>query len=192
MKDYRRRHYVTDRDYQGRVVLAIILICCAGLLLSLGLFNYFSYTNIESLRWKTHIEPSTLGDIVRPYLISSSLAGIALTVIALYFLLNTLLQKTAGPIYRMAKDIGNATGGDLSQNIFLRKGDDFRETAVELNKMIVSVRTNFRQTIEKFAEIRRTVDSLEYVMDKPEIAEQKCQRLLDDLEVLKEISSRYS
>lgn len=191
MKEYRRKRYFIDKDFQGRVVIAIILVSSAGLLLTLSLFNYLSYTNVESLRWRTHLELHTIGDIVRPYLISSGISGIALTAFALYALLDSLLQKTAGPIYRMAKDIKYATEGDLSRDIFLRKGDDFKDTAIELNRMIASLRTNSRHTIEKFTDIRRIVDSLEYVMDKPEIADQKCQQLMDDLQTLKEISNKY-
>ena len=139
MDKYRRRHYFIDRSYQGGVVARIVMICSAGMLLELGLFNYLSYGNIESMRWKTHIGIERISEIVSFYLVYSSLFSIFVTVGVLYLFLSSVLKKTAGPIYRLNKDIGSAADGNLSLSIWLRGEDDFKETAAELDRMNSSV-----------------------------------------------------
>ncbi|MBI5639650.1 MAG: methyl-accepting chemotaxis protein [Nitrospirae bacterium] len=187
MRTYKRRQYIVDRSYQGRVIAKIVMICSLGMMLELVMFNYLSYGNIESLRWRVHISAETISEIVRSYLISSSAVGISVTAIALYLFLQGILQRTAGPIYRLKKDIEIASSGDLSLSIWLSREDDFKDTAVELNRMIEAMRADFTLMRKGFSDVTRTVDLLEYVADKPEIAIAKCQRLIDTLEPLKEI-----
>lgn len=187
MKDYKRRHYFIDKGYQGRIILNIIMVCAAGMFLELGLFNYLSFRNMESLRWKMHIEADKVSEIISSYLLYSSIIALLFTITALYLFLRFVLRKTAGPIYRLNKDLQTAAEGDLSLNIWLRRDDDFRETAVELNKMLEAVRGDFRKLGAGFSEIDKTVNSLEYMLDKPEIASRKCRQLIEHLEPLKNI-----
>ena len=51
----KRRQYMTHKGYQMGILLEIILICAIGLFINLGIFNFFSYKEIESLRWRMHI-----------------------------------------------------------------------------------------------------------------------------------------
>ncbi len=187
MADYKRRNYFIDRDYQGRIILRIIMICSAGLLLELGLFNVLSYRNMESMRWRSHISAETLGEITRTYLIYSSIFAIIFTIAALFIYLRYVHHKSAGPLYRLSKDIENAADGNLAFNIWLRREDDFKETAYELNRMLASFRSDFRQLGDSLSEASRTIDVLEYVGDRPELAKQKCQQLVECLEPLKKL-----
>jgi len=187
MREYKRRQFLVDKSYQMRIITRILLICFAGLVLDLVVFNMLSYTNIEAMRWRTHIQFETVNDIVWSYLVYSSVIAMLFTVTVLYLYIRFMRRQTAGPLFRLNKDIGSAAKGDLSLNIYLRGEDDFKETAAELNTMISSIRADFRLLSEKFAAIEKTVNVLEYVADKPEIALQKCQQLIEYLEPLQEM-----
>lgn len=184
---YKRRNYFIDKAYQGRMVLRIIMICAAGLLFELVLFNFLSYRNLEQMRWRTHIGAETVGDITNTYLLYSSILGVTFTCVALFAYLRVMNRRTAGPLYRMKRDIEMAADGDLSLNIWLRREDDFKETANELNLMVAAIRQDFKQLGDGLANVGRTIDVLEYVEDRPEFMKQKCRQLIEHLEPLKNI-----
>ncbi|MDA8241707.1 MAG: hypothetical protein M0Z67_15240 [Nitrospiraceae bacterium] len=187
MRGYKRRNFFIDRSYQGRIIMRILQICFAGLALELVLFNYLSYRNVEAMRWRTHIQADTLGEIVSSYLVYSSVVALLLTGAALFVYIKFMRQKTAGPLYRLHKDIGFAAEGDLSRNIWLRGDDDFKDTAEELDRMISSIRADFRLLSERMVDIGRTVDLLEYIADRPALASEKCRQLIEYLEPLQKI-----
>jgi len=186
MRGYKRRNFFIDKSYQGRIIMRILQICFAGLILELFLFNYLSYRNMEDMRWKMHVGADTVSQLVQSYLAYSSVIALLFTVSALYVYIRFIRHQTAGPLYRLNRDIGIAAEGDLSLNV-LRDEGDFRETAEELNRMLSSIRTDFRLMSERFVDIDRTVSLLEYIGDKPEVASRKCEQLIEYLEPLRKI-----
>lgn len=187
MADYKRRNYFIDKAYQGRMILRIVMVCAAGLLLELALFNFLSYRNLEAMRWRTHISAETVGDITGTYLIYSSIFAVVFTCAALFVYLRVMHRRAAGPLYRMKRDIEMAAEGDLSLNIWLRREDDFKETARELNQMVAAIRQDFRHLGDGLADVGRTIDVLEYVEDRPELMKQKCRQLIEYIEPLKSV-----
>lgn len=184
---YKRRSYFIDKAYQGRMVLRIIMICAAGLLFELALFNFLSYRSLEEMRWRTHIGAETVGEITGTYLIYSSIFAVLFTCAALFVYSRVMHRRAAGPLYRMKRDIEMAADGDLSLNIWLRREDDFKETADELNRMVAAIRQDFRQMGDGLDKVGRTIDMLEYAEARPELMKQKCRQLIEHLEPLKDI-----
>ncbi|RJQ13288.1 MAG: methyl-accepting chemotaxis protein [Nitrospiraceae bacterium] len=188
--EHKRKRYITDKVYQWRLALRIISICSVYLLLNLVLFNYLSYRKIEFLRWKMNLPFETTGEIVEPYLISSTAITMSLAVATLVIYIIFILNKTSGPVYRLKADMEKAADGDLSTNIYLRSGDDFKETAKDCNNMVLSLRGRFARIKEGFSSAEKSLEKIEYVKDRPEIAAKECKALADTIEALKkEISS---
>lgn len=183
-KNNKRKLYITDKGYQWRAVLSIIAICAAGLFINLVLFNYLAYRELESLQWKGHINAGSTGDVVMPLLIYTGIFSSALTVLALFFYFRRLMHRTAGPLFRLKKDIERAAQGDLSVTIYLRKADDFKDAARECNRAIESLRNRFSLLKEKFLFIGRTLDILEYAKDREGVSAQKCKLLKEAVESL--------
>lgn len=180
----KRRQYITHKSYQRGVVLRIILVCAIGLLINLGIFNYFSYEKIESLRWRMHIPVNTVGDIIGQYLIYSTIPSVTLAVIIFLIFLIYIIKKTDRLLYELKNDIEKVAGGDLSFNVLLRGRDDFKDVEDDCNMMISSFRSKFSLIKEKMHGINKTLESLEHVKDKPEIFSQKSQLLIETLEHL--------
>ncbi|MBI5100263.1 MAG: methyl-accepting chemotaxis protein [Nitrospirae bacterium] len=190
MKKYRRRHYFIDKGYQGRIIFKIILLCLAGVVIELGVFNYLAYSDLESLRWRVHLDISSTRDIIRSHLIVSGIISVSFTSGALFLFLRSIILRTAGPVFRLKKDIDLATEGDLSKEIWLRKEDDFKDTAMDLNKMIESFREDFRKIGATAAEIQRITYVLQFIEDKPGVATEKCDQLISRLDELISSASR--
>ena len=187
----RRRQYVTDRRYQWRTVLEVVAICAGGLLVNLTLFSYLSFRELESLRWKTHIQAESIADVVTPYLVYTGIFSSCLTVLALLFFFSRLMRKTAGPLFRLKKDVEKAALGDLSVNIYLRRDDDFKDVAKECNRAIETLRNTFSLLKERFQFIGRTLDILEYAKDKREVAVQKSDLLKTTLDTLRSETGKF-
>ncbi len=183
--DYKRKQYITDKAYQWRIALRIVSICSAYFLMNLMLFNYLSYRKLEFFRWKMHLPVETIGEIVRPHLISSVAITMSLAVITLIIFIIYTLKKTSGPIYRLKADIEKAANGDLSIDIFLRSSDDFKETAKDCNTMVSSLRNRFARMKEGFSSAEKTLEKMEYIKDNPDIAVRECKTLVETLESLK-------
>lgn len=179
----KRRQYTTHKGYQRGTVLKIILICAIGLFINLGIFNYFSYEKIESLRWRVHIPVNTVGDIIGPYLIYSTIPSVTLVVLALLIFFRHLIKKTDLMLYALKNDIEKVAGGDLSFKVSLNETDDFDDLSDACNRMISSFRDKFSVLKVKMHDINETLEGLEHVKDK-QVLNQKTQVLIETFEQL--------
>lgn len=184
-RGYKRRNYVTDKRFQGKYVLTTVGICALGMLLAVGVFNYLSYGTIELAIWRAHVDEKTVGEIIRPHLISSNAFALFFTVVSLIVFSRFVLIKTAPPLYRIKKFIERTGEGNLNQTLDWITIDEFRDTADELNSMVSTLRERFdeiKKTGHAVIELSRAVG---YTIDMPEIAAEKCSLLLENIEGLK-------
>ena len=70
---------------------------------------------------------------------------IILVVIIATFL---IFHRIAGPAYHIERDLGTMTDGDLTKRIYLRKHDELKPIATNLNKMVDFISQNL-DTIQK-------------------------------------------
>lgn len=178
----KRRCIINDKKYQVRIVLSIVFICCFFLIMNLILFNVLSYDKLETLRWKMHLSEETTGDIVREALLLSTSISLILTIGTLIIFIWHMFRKTSGPIYGLKSFFERAEGGNLSTDIYLRKGDDFKETAASCNIMISSIRERFSDARDKFDFIEKEMNSLKDFSGEPEMIREKCRMLMDTLD----------
>ncbi len=182
----KRRQYITHKSYQRGFVLWIILICAIGLLVNLGIFNFFSYKEIESLRWRMHIPVDTVGDIIGQYLIYSTIPVVTLVVTALLIFFRHIIKKTDRMLYDLKKDIDNIADGDISFNVSLsmHNKDDFKDLSDGCNRMVSSLRDKFSVLKIKMQGINETLEGLEHIKDK-QLLNQKTRMLIETFERLK-------
>ncbi len=159
----KRKQYITHKSYQRGVVLRIILICAMGLFINLGIFNFFSYREVESLRWRMHIPVNTIGDIIGQYLIYSTIPSVAFVAIALLIYFKHLIKNTDRTLCGLKNDIERVADGDLSFNVSLDKRDDFKNIYDSCNRMISSFRDKFSALKVKTNDINGILESLENV-----------------------------
>ena len=179
----KRRQYMTHKGYQLGILLKIILICAIGLFINLGIFNFFSYKEIESLRWRMHIPVDTIGDIVGQYLAYSTVPSVTLVVIALLIFFRHIIKKTDLMLYTLKNDIEKVADGDLSFNVSLNKTDDFNYLSDDCNRMISSFRDKFSVLKVKMYDMNETLEGLQHIKDK-QVLSQKTQVLIETFERL--------
>lgn len=186
MKGYKRRTYIVDKRYQGKFVFTVLCICSIGMIAALFAFNYFSFKNLDSTVWRVHIDASTVGEIVKPYLIFSNLFALSLTAAILIAFSRFVLVKTAPPLFRLQRYIEKTGEGNLTADLEWLAVDEFKETAGELDYMVVALRDKFTVVKEKAKDVETASEALHYLLDKPESLLHKCQNLKNSLQSLKE------
>ncbi|MDP2168334.1 MAG: methyl-accepting chemotaxis protein [Thermodesulfovibrionales bacterium] len=190
MRGYKRRKYVVDKRYQGKFTLTVIGFCAFGMLVALGIFNYLAYRKFESVMWRVHIDESTIGELIKSSLIYSNVIALVLTALILIAFSRFVLLKTAPPLFRLNRHIEKAAGGNLTSNLDWVQNDEFKETAEELNRMVSSLRDKFRVVKDRGKDVQSVSNILGYVMDKPDLADEKCRLLADSLRSLRDALSK--
>jgi len=155
-----RRRYLVDKSFQGRFIVSYVAISIAGMITSIGLFNYFALAAIERLKWKMAIYESTLSEVISPYLFTIIVFAALFSGFTVMVLSRITTWKIAGPIYRLKKDIDELADGNLNIKFALRKKDAFKDIATELNAVTASLRERFKEIDSSFQEVKGIVQSI--------------------------------
>lgn len=85
--------------------------------------------------------------------------GLIVVVVELAFLTIFISHKVAGPIYRFSKFAEDVQAGNLASKIYLRKGDELTDVAIEFNKTSDYLCENFKRVMENHALLLKMVKS---------------------------------
>lgn len=184
-RPYRRRQYIVDWRYQGKFVITIVAICAMGTLVALSMFNALAYHRLEAVTWQMHIEASTVGELIQPFLIYSYVLALFVTVTVLVGFTQFVILKTAPPLYRLQRFIERAAAGNLVAALDWVKNDEFGETASALNGMVESLRGRFARVKHATEDVVEVSVVLGHVLDRPPVALEKCATMRDGLKALR-------
>jgi len=154
-RTYRRRKYFVNRSYQGKYVLAIILICAFGLALALTAFNTFSYDKLEKVSWSVHLSAGSVGELIMPYLLYSIAGSVLIVLILLLLFFQYYVHRTIAHLHRLGNYIDMVGGGNLTVDLDWKFQGEFPDTAEGLNQMVRAMR-------EKFAKIKQYSGDISY------------------------------
>lgn len=165
---YRRRKYLIDTIFQSRIIIIFVALSLLGSFIAVAVFNLLALNKLDDLFWSSHIRVQSTGEYLRPLFVRVNIISFMFVSLAFIVAAFLIIKKTSGPLYRMSKDISKVAAGDLTADISLRKGDDFRDVAHELDIMVKSLRNRFSSLNEQYK-----ICSLE--LEKGDITDtQKC------------------
>ena len=132
-KQYSRRHYFINKEFQGRQIWNYFLLVAVGSLLFIGLFSFFSSNTLSITYDNYHLQLGlTPGILLRKLLYAQwffiVLGGGVVILITLF-----LTHRIAGPFYRFEKALDEMIQGNISRKIFLRQKDEGKELAKKIN-----------------------------------------------------------
>lgn len=130
-----RKHYMIrpmlQIKYLAAVLSAITLTAVA---------TYFAFWS--SLVHSAGLEQMSAGDMValeRAYQIN--FIWVVLILVASFGLMSVIVfHRLVGPIYVIQRALKKISEGDITQDVCLRKNDELKDTAVELQNMIENIR----------------------------------------------------
>ncbi len=134
-KPYKRRRFFIKKDLQSRFILCFCLLILLGNILATALVLVFLKGNLTSMFHNSSLVITDTAYFFLPAVLYTNL--ITIVIISLSVIVITLLvsHKIAGPLFRLETDITVIAKGDLTHTVHLRKGDQFRELAVDINQM---------------------------------------------------------
>ena len=177
---FKRRIYIIDPEFQYGLIRKISFLAVLMIIMSLSflLIVYHLYGDIRielvqpdpfaALKGiKTIEEPRTLLRLLWPVLGICVIVTLAVTFI--YGLL--ISHRMAGPIFRIKKVLSDMSGGALRGEVNLRRGDDFKSLAEEINQLKKSWRDNIQEMETICGKIRsddetKREDALEALMTR--------------------------
>ncbi len=130
MEDYKRKKYLSRKKYQFKYALTILIFVLIAAVASISLLYYelsrrFEMVNIlEEISWSNYLSRMVV------ILGFAFLAGIFLS------------GKIVGPVFRLEKTLKEINSGKFNEKINLRKGDEFKETAREINILSEKLETS--------------------------------------------------
>lgn len=141
-------------NYMVRASLQIkYLIVVAAIITLTAISMYFAFCS--SLIHSAGLELMSAGDMTaleRAY--QTNFVWVVLILTAAFGLLSFFIfHRLVGPIFVFERAIRNLASGDLTTNVSLRKNDELKDTAVELQKMIDNIRDAVLEDRKKIKEI---------------------------------------
>ena len=181
-KQYTRRHYFINKNFQGKYIFNYFLIVAIGSLLFIGIFSFFSSNTLSITYENYHLQLGlTPGILFRKILYIQwffiVLGGGAVVLITLF-----LTHRIAGPFFRFEKTLDEMTAGNISNKIVLRGKDEGKELAKKINAFSSALSDNL-SLIEKFnSNINIASMQMEETLQKPRLDTDKLASLLNEIQ----------
>ncbi len=147
----KRKYYIVEGWYQIKfsLILIIAMVFAATVIIFSTLLTIHPAMNQELSGAVTESQAFTVGwNVIKGYLFRFSLLLIIALFVGIY-----ISHKIIGPIHRLEGAVKKMGEGDLSQHIFLRRGDEFAKLSQNLNILI----EKFRQLLLENQEISGSV-----------------------------------
>jgi len=160
---FRRRNYIINKKMQLRYSLLFVLASFAGSILAVTLFNTLAVRRLETLIWKSHLNIQSTGEVIKPLALYVNIADFLFVLLLLVLIGSWMIRKTSGPLFRISRDIDQIGSGDLSRNIVLRRKDEFKDVADDLNSMTGKLRKSFFEIREGYTLVSESVRHLKEV-----------------------------
>ena len=166
-KKYKRKSYIIDPEFQNRMIrrlcfLGIAIIASSLLFLTVVHHLYGDVQLIvtqpdpfksATMFTSTPVEPSSLFNLLWPVMAIC----VGITLVFLFFFGIIMSHRMAGPIYRIRMILQEMTGGNLRGDVRLRKKDEFKHLANDLNDL----KTSLRKTVQQMSEIVKSLALIE-------------------------------
>jgi len=154
-KRNKRKIYFIKKNFQTRFILRFVAVAAGWSAASLLLFFYLANEKLEEVRYSSHIDISTTGELLMPVTIGVLASSLLLFAGVLGYAIHTLLHRLSGPLGQIRRDLARISSGDLTSDIVLRENDEFRDLAADLEEM----RRELLQRIARLKEQQATLSA---------------------------------
>lgn len=131
---YKRRNYLINKNFQGKLILGYFLFMVAGCLLFTVILAALSADTLTVVYRNNDLQMGQTPFMLVKQVLTAHwvfiVVGGALIVIAATF----ITHRMAGPMFRLEHAVDNMVNGRLDDVIYLRKKDEGKELAAKLNQ----------------------------------------------------------
>jgi len=180
-----RTNRFTLKGFQKNMLKRFIAITAIGGVVAPLLFSVMAKRRLDEIFYTFHL-PKSIDEFLLPYVITANLTGLFIVIVALVFTMKSAFWKVSGPLFRVSQDIQKLIDGDLTVNIRLRKGDEFKDMAKDFDVMGKAMREKFIKIKEKSEKLLDTAVDMGLYHDEKEILKQKNMQLKKNIDELRE------
>ncbi len=159
-RGYKRRTIVVDRPYQYGFVIRLLPLVVLGTALYIAGF-YLLAQDVLSMTYAHYdLQIENTAHLLLPELLAVSLLALVLTGGLVVGATLVASHRLAGPVYRFIKSVEEFRAGNLGLRITLRKKDNGRELAAQLNAMAQEYGDRLnraRETVDRASDLARNL-----------------------------------
>lgn len=142
---YKRRQFLVKRDFQSRFIFQFCILVFVSALISTGMILYFSRGSLTSMFSQSRLMVTDTARYLLPTVVYANLVTIVIIAVAVMLVTLFISHKVAGPLFHFEKDVKAIADGDLTLTIRLRKKDQLRELAQNINQMTSCLNRKVRE-----------------------------------------------
>jgi len=142
---YRRKNVYIDKDFQNRFILKFCALVALGAEVTILLLYYLSLQSTSVSFVNARVKVMTTADYLLPFLTQTVLVVTVLVGLGAIGVTLFVSHKIAGPLFRFKQTFKGLSGGNFTNQVCLRKGDQLLEVAGDFNQMIVVIRTRLSE-----------------------------------------------
>lgn len=137
-----RRIYFINKKLQTRFILKFVFIVICWAVATVAMYTYLVGKKLESLRYSSHIDIKTTGELFLPITLGTHLISFLIFAALLAYAMRSILKRLSPPLYSIKKDLARIASGDLTSKVSLCEGEEFQELASGLEMMRSKLREN--------------------------------------------------
>lgn len=142
-----RKELLPARNFQLRFITRLVATVTIWGAATVLVFTYLLSKKLDTLRYSSHIDATTIGELLLPTTIVVHALSLLIFTAALAYSMQSLWKKLSPPLHSLKKDMARISGGDLTGEVTLGKYEEFQRLAGELDEMRSGLH-------EKFANIK--------------------------------------
>ncbi len=131
---YKRRNYLINKNFQGKLILGYFLFMVAGCILFTVVLAALSADTLTVVYRNNDLQMGQTPMMLIKQVLTAHwifiVVGGAFIVVAATF----ITHRMAGPMFRLEHAVDNMIGGRLNDVIYLRKKDEGKELAAKMNQ----------------------------------------------------------
>lgn len=154
-----RRNYYIKKEFQNMFIIKFCILMIFACF-AFGVLVYcLAQGSVTTAFVDSRLVIKSTADFILPFLGLTGLMVIIAIGAATVATVKRMSHSLAGPLYRFEQQFTAMKSGDFSKKLILRDSDQLKNTAEELNDMLVSVSDQMKR-------IRKNVKAVEHEMDK--------------------------
>ncbi|MBI5741364.1 MAG: methyl-accepting chemotaxis protein [Nitrospirae bacterium] len=142
-RNYRRRNYFIKKGFQSRFILRFILVSSLWSVLSIVMFNFLAYRELDNILFSMRLPSGNIGDLLFKEALYANVAALALIILTFLLTARGIHNKMTRSLFRIRVDIQRLVRGDLGSRVMLGQEDEFRDFAETLNGMAGELQRRF-------------------------------------------------
>ena len=154
-----RKIYFIKKNLQSRFILRFVAAAAVWAAISVMLFAYLAGKKLDDLRYSSNIDIETTSELLLPITVSVHAVSLLIFAGILAYTIRSLWQRLSPPLAAIKKSIAKIADGDLTNKIVLRKKDEFRDMARELEGMRIGLWERIDLIKERQQELSAAADA---------------------------------